>query len=638
MHLRYDSTQSTGPLTIPSTSSSSPTSISQTHVCEHRSVEWGDLPRVVSVNLHANSKPKFTFGVLIYNYPPPWLRLFNDNKRRLVLACRNAVNASDENPNVHCNLGRAGAAAGIFATVGVLVTALGFIAFLLWRRRRQTNKRQRWLAGMRQQRPDSIGGYPFGQDPAPVAGRGSGSHRGDGPPGLGGAVTSDDDDSVRLPWDESRRIPAQRAEMRERGGTGMTSVGLAGAGSTGYYGRGPAERNQRDNFDEPSSPLGTGSRMSSSNPQDAYGGSVSKNPFTGGILGLTRSGSASTTSSAASHSRRGNKNAGQASVGMRPRPGSINKNSISLPVPVPSPTRKPAVYTDDPFGDKLGLSPITERTSIAPSSVNMAGVGTTAPPSVAGSNWAQRQHLVPPHSPAPSTPSMYPPTLPADDEMDDTGEFDSDATMEKAGQKQSNLQRDNAGENAGARPSSYNEVSGYNAFQNLFVLPSRPRAPAPAPPPIPQLPPVTRVPPAPLKINTSTSTSAIGNRGSTSSLTATAPPRPPRSILRTSVNGSLSALGSPTSGTPAQAKRQGGSTEFIPLTPPSSTHHSPNTTYTTPGSIGRSNSWSKANLNGGQARSLGQPQQQASPPMSPVIVQDKVQEILANRRLLLDVS
>ncbi|RXW19873.1 hypothetical protein EST38_g5994 [Candolleomyces aberdarensis] len=272
--------------------------------------------------------------------------------------------------------------------------------------------------------------------------------------------------NLGLPWDERRRIPAQRAEMRERGAAGGASAGLAGAGSAMHYSRGAVEgeQNRGNSYDGPSNPFGTGSRLTSNSnaPQD---GSVSRNPFTGGILGLTRSGSASTTSSAASHTRHGNKNAGQAStVNGRPRPGSINKNSISLPVPVPSPTRKPPVYTDDPFGDKLGLSPITERTSIAPSSVNFAGIGTTAPPSVTSSNWAQRQHLVPPHSPAPSTPSMYPPTLPADDEMDDTGEFDSDATMEKGGQKQS------AGGNAVAKPSgpsAYNDVTGYNAFQNL---------------------------------------------------------------------------------------------------------------------------------------------------------------------------
>ncbi|KAJ2931189.1 hypothetical protein H1R20_g5971, partial [Candolleomyces eurysporus] len=458
------------------------------HVCEHRRVE------IFFVHWQAH----LTTSVPFQYYPSHRLGFFNNNKGRFVFTFRNDVNASDENSNVNCNLGRG-----------------------------------------------AVGG----------------------------------------------------------------------------------EQNRGNSYDEPPSPFGTGSRLTSNNnaPQD---GSVNRNPFTGGILGLTRSGSASTTSSAASHTRHGNKNAGQAStVGGRPRPGSINKNSISLPVPVPSPTRKPPVYTDDPFGDKLGLSPITERTSIAPSSVNFAGIGTTAPPSVTSSNWAQRQHLVPPHSPAPSTPSMYPPTLPADDEMDDTGEFDSDATMEKGGRP-----KQSGSGSAMAPPSAYNDVTGYKAFQNLFVVPSRPKAPAPAPPPMPQLPPVSRVPPQPLKINTNTN--APDNRERTTSLTA--PPRPPRSILRTSANGSLSALSSPTA---PQAKRQG-STEFIPLTPPASTpNHSPNPTYTIPGSIGRSGSWSKTNLNGGQARSLssvGQPQQQASPPLSPVVVQEKVQEMLANRRLLLD--
>lgn len=489
-----------------------------------------------------------------------------------------------------------------------------FIGYLLWRRRRQSNLRKRWMEGMRQQRPDSLSAYGLTQDRPPSTNGGGSSrgHRHSGsragimpPPGLG-FLDSDDD----LPWGESRRIPGQRAEMRERAQPpAAQTVGPASVATTNYHNCGASVDEASKNPFNASSPVGA---PPSSYQQSGNSGSASRNPFTGGILGLNRSGSGSDSSTRSNgwmQQARGSKTL------------SINKNSISLPVPVPvpSPVRKPAIYKDeDPFSDRLGLSPITERTSIAPSAASGSFTHQNPavpplPPSLPHSaptnpapqsNWAQRSQLAYAHSPAPSTPSMYPPTLPADDELDDTEGFDSDGTLEK----RPPLPSTNAAtgpQNAMDPRTRYSDVDGYSAFQNLFVVPNRPKPPPP---------PASRVPP--LSINTAVE-NAPGNRGSTS--TSAAPPRPPRSILRTS-NGSL-ALG------PAKVRVQS-SAEFIPLTPPASTPgHSPNLSYSSP-TAGLAHSSS--------APSLGLQQQLASPPVSPIVQERKVQEILANRRLLLD--
>jgi hypothetical protein len=99
-----------------------------------------------------------------------------------------------------------------------------------------------------------------------------------------------------------------------------------------------------------------------------------------------------------------------------------------------------------------------------------------------------------------------------------------------------------------------------------------------------------------------------------------APPRPPRSILRTS-NGSLS-LG------PGPAKvRLQSAAEIFPLTPPASTpSHSPHSSYTLPGSPN--------SLFGSFAGTKHGPNGQGNG----VANEEKVQEILSGRRLLLDVS
>ncbi|KAF5314148.1 hypothetical protein D9611_006782 [Ephemerocybe angulata] len=530
---------------------------------------------------------------------------------------------SQENPGV---LSRTGAAAGIFASVGVFITALGFILYLLWRRRKQSNVRKRWMAGMRQQRPDSFGGYPFERDPPPASAAG-GSDRGHGhsdsragflpPPALPFGDSDDD-----LPWGESRRIPEQRAEMRQKG-TAVPVTCMGGAGYSHGHGTGV---DQADIAGQNLSDSSAGGVARSSFQQGVNSGSVNRNPFSGGILGLNRSGSNSTASSSTSNIRKQHRTS--ASMG---KAVAIDKNRISLPVPVAAPVRKPAVYPDDdPFSDRMGLSPITERTSVAPTVTSTGNfnlnstVLPASPPPIPTSNWAHRQQISYAYSPAPSTPSMYPPTLPADDEMDETGEFDSDATMDRYLQlpEPVAITTTDADATAERRRSVYDEVDGYSAFQNLFVMPNRPKPSAPPPPAL------VRVPPQPLSINTSITTSA-GNRGSAA--TSPVPPRPPRSILRTS-NGSLS-LG------PARVRVQS-SAEFIPLTPPASTPgHSPNTSYSSPnmgvGGPGLAGIGAGMKTQGSMPN-LTMQQQFASPPESPVVLQDKVQELLSNRRMLLD--
>lgn len=156
---------------------------------------------------------------------------------------------------------------------------------------------------------------------------------------------------------------------------------------------------------------------------------------------------------------------------------------------------------------------------------------------------------------------------------------------------------------------AYGDVSGYGAFQNLFVAPSRPKPP---PPPSRA---ANRVPP----LSIDTALSNLGNGGSSASGSASAtspvPPRPPRSILRTS-NGSLSLGPGPA---PPKVRVQS-TPEVFPLTPPASTpSHSPHSSYTLPGS---------------PTAILGAAKNSGNDPM----VQEKVQSILNGRRLMLDVS
>ncbi|TFK30413.1 hypothetical protein FA15DRAFT_698883 [Coprinopsis marcescibilis] len=54
-----------------------------------------------------------------------------------------------------------GAAAGIFVAVGVVSTVISFFLFMVWRRRRRSEKRKEWFVGMQKQRSNSFGGYAF---------------------------------------------------------------------------------------------------------------------------------------------------------------------------------------------------------------------------------------------------------------------------------------------------------------------------------------------------------------------------------------------------------------------------------------------------------------------------------------------
>lgn len=484
---------------------------------------------------------------------------------------------------------------------------------------------------MSQQRPDSLGGtYPFGHRPdspsmsggnVAAGGIGFGHTRNQSgsrvapptpPPGLGLFSGSRD----ALPWDESRRIPAQRAEMRQRPAASVTQdASLAGVGTAKYHGRGLSgeqtgvlvrTQSQTHRDEGPAPP------PSSYDPQPATGnaGSTNKNPFAGGILGLKRTGSGSTTDSSTTSTWLNRSTPG--TLGHGKGKMSISKERISLPVPppIPSPVRKPAALydPDELFSNRLPSNNATTAATIAAKQV------PPSPPAASptASNWYKRQSMDYGPSPAPSTPSMYPPTLPADDEMDESEGFDSDATFDKLMQKP--VVTEAATSNAEPPRSPYGDVNGYSAFQNLFVSPSRPRPPPPPPPRS-----ASRVPP--LSIDTAVSNlsnrgSSASGPGSASATTSPVPPRPPRSILRTS-NGSLSLGPGPA---PAKVRVQS-TPEVFPLTPPASTpSHSPHSSYTLPGS--------PTAILGAAAKTGG-----ADP-----MVREKVQSILSGRRLMLDVS
>ncbi|KAH6917412.1 hypothetical protein BKA70DRAFT_1252109 [Coprinopsis sp. MPI-PUGE-AT-0042] len=266
-----------------------------------------------------------------------------------------------------------GAAAGIFVTIGVVTSVVSVILFMIWRKRRRNERRKQWFAGMRETRAGSAGSsYPFGGD----GGVGGAAAAG------GGGMSSNRSSGFIQGMASDRSTE----EGHERGGNALA------------WGRQP----------QPSSHYRTHSNLA-----PARGYNLSPMAFPEPPSPLPANDSMSSLGLAGIGAGAGATARGFPSPSRKPVSAHLYGDDLKdLDQALQQSKSQPAASNSDAPGNamraRFGLSPIHETAAVHDD--DFLHPSLPVPPS----SYQYNPRMAP--SPSPSSPSLYPPTLPGDDE------------------------------------------------------------------------------------------------------------------------------------------------------------------------------------------------------------------------------